>query len=206
MEEKYVCVQEAMSTHLLKQEEKTNKLAIMLPGAGYTTKAPLLHFSTGLFYNEGYDILHVNYTYNQEELAQLKAQDFITGVERAVEAELDGRHYDSVYVVAKSLGTIALSSMVRDKKFSSTMKAVWLTPLINKDEVFDAMMNSVYKSLCVIGDQDPYYSKKRIDELKSHDTMTCKVIPGANHGLQLDHDVMKSIDLLKEVMEEIKKF
>jgi hypothetical protein len=49
---------------LIEQKEKTNNLVIVLPGAGYTTQAPLLHFTTGLFYKKGFDVLHINYTFS----------------------------------------------------------------------------------------------------------------------------------------------
>ncbi|WP_240338467.1 hypothetical protein [Peribacillus alkalitolerans] len=52
---------------LIEQKEETNHLVIVLPGAGYTTQSPLLHFTTGLFYTKGFDVLHINYTYNRQE-------------------------------------------------------------------------------------------------------------------------------------------
>lgn len=61
---------------MIEQKEKTNNLAIVLPGAGYTTQAPLLHFTTALFYNKGFDILHINYKYNSQELSVLSEEDF----------------------------------------------------------------------------------------------------------------------------------
>ena len=51
---------------LLMNETESNNLAILLPGAGYTVQAPLLHYSTGVFINKAYDVLHSNYQYNDK--------------------------------------------------------------------------------------------------------------------------------------------
>ncbi|MEK5068701.1 hypothetical protein [Sporosarcina sp. FSL K6-1508] len=48
---------------MLGKSEGSKNLAIILPGAGYTTQAPLLHYSTGVF-------LHflVGFTANRAQL------------------------------------------------------------------------------------------------------------------------------------------
>ena len=46
---------------LLSNNESSNSLVIMLPGAGYSAQAPLFHYSTGVFLNKSFDELQVNY-------------------------------------------------------------------------------------------------------------------------------------------------
>jgi hypothetical protein len=73
---------------LLEQKEETNNLAIVLPGAGYTTQAPLLHFTTGLFYNKGFDVLHINNTFSREELSDLNGKDFARDIQLTIDAKV----------------------------------------------------------------------------------------------------------------------
>jgi len=61
---------------LIEQNDETNSLVIVLPGAGYTTQAPLLHFTTGVFYSKGFDVLHINYKFSREEMPALNERDF----------------------------------------------------------------------------------------------------------------------------------
>lgn len=42
---------------VLSTDEHASKLAIMLPGAGYTAQAPLFHYSTGVFLQKSVDVL-----------------------------------------------------------------------------------------------------------------------------------------------------
>lgn len=51
---------------LLITKEDSKDIAILLPGAGYTGQAPLLHYSTGVFLHKSFDVLQVNYFYNDK--------------------------------------------------------------------------------------------------------------------------------------------
>ena len=60
--------------------------------------------------------------------------------------------YENSFIMGKSLGTIAMNSVLNRMEFMEA-KAIWLTPLIQLDEVFSAMAASNHKGLCFIGDQ-----------------------------------------------------
>lgn len=190
---------------LIEQKEETKNLVIVLPGAGYTTQAPLLRFTTGLFYNKGFDVLHINYTYNRQELSELHEEDFTRDVQLVIDHAIKNKNYNNYYIVAKSVGTIALSNLLNHTMFKEA-KVVWLTPLLQKDVVFNAMVNSDHKGLCMIGDKDSCFIVERFESLKNNPNLLLKVINGGNHSLELDEDPIKSIDLLKSVMIDISEF
>ncbi|AYA76128.1 alpha/beta hydrolase [Bacillus sp. Y1] len=190
---------------LIEQKEETKNLVIVLPGAGYTTQAPLLRFTTGLFYNKGFDVLHINYTYNRQELSELHEEDFTRDVQLVIDHAIKNKNYNNYYIVAKSVGTIALSNLLNHTMFKEA-KVVWLTPLLQKDVVFNAMVNSDHKGLCMIGDKDSCFIVERFESLKNNSNLLLKVINGGNHSLELDEDPIKSIDLLKSVMIDISEF
>jgi hypothetical protein len=190
---------------LIEQREATNRLVMILPGAGYSTQAPLLHFSTGLFYANGFDVLHINYSFSRQEMAELKEEDFARDVQHAFEAGINKKKYSQYVIVAKSVGTIALSYLL-DHPILKDVKLVWLTPLLQRDDVFHSMVNCDKEGLCVIGDQDPCYLEERYEKLKSNPKLTLKLVDGGNHSLELDQQPITSIDCVKDVMTSIQMF
>jgi hypothetical protein len=190
---------------LIEQKNETNNLVIVLPGAGYTIQAPLLHFTTGLFYSKGFDVLHINYTFNRQEMSALNEVDFTRDVQLAIDEAIKSKEYSNYYVVAKSIGTIALSHLLNNTMFKDA-KVVWLTPLLQKDDVFNAMVNSDHRGLCIIGDKDTCFIVDRFETLKNNDNLILRVVDGGNHSLELDEEPIKSIEILKSVIFEINEF
>ncbi|WP_102272096.1 alpha/beta hydrolase [Cytobacillus massiliigabonensis] len=193
-------------TRLIEQKEDTNNLAIVLPGAGYTTQAPLLHFTTGLFYNKGFDVLHVNYLFSRQEMSVLNERDFARDVQLAIDNAIKDKEYSNYYVVAKSIGTKALSDLL-DNPMLKDAKVVWLTPLLQNDGVFNAMVHSNHKGICIFGENDHFcFIEERFEKLKSNQNLILKVVDGGNHNLELDKEPIKSIELLKSVISDINAF
>lgn len=191
---------------LIEQKEETNNLVIVLPGAGYTTQAPLLHFTTGLFYNKGFDVLHINYSFSRQEMTVLNEGDFARDVLLAIDNAIKDKIYSNFYVVAKSIGTKALSYLL-DNTMLKDAKVVWLTPLLQNDVVFNAMVNGVNKGLCIFGEKDSFcFIEERFEKLKNNRNLILKVIVGGNHSLELDKDPIKSIEILKSVISDIDEF
>jgi hypothetical protein len=190
---------------LIEQKNETKNLVIVLPGAGYSTQAPLLHFTTGLFYSKGFDVLHINYTFSRQEMTVLNGVDFAGDVQLAIDEAIKNKEYSNYYIVAKSIGTIALSHLLNNSMFKDA-KVVWLTPLLQKVDVFNAMVNSDQKGLCIIGDKDTCFIVDRFKTLKNNDNLLLKVVDGGNHSLELDEEPIKSIEILKNVIPEINEF
>lgn len=191
---------------MIEQNEEVNNLVIVLPGAGYTTQAPLLHFTTGLFYTKGFDVLHINYTFSRQEMSVLNERDFGRDVQLAIDNAIKDKKYSSYYVVAKSIGTKALSYLL-DNTMLKDAKVVWLTPILQNDDVFNAMVNSDNKGLCIFGEKDSFcFIVERFEKLKNNQNLILKVVDGGNHSLELDEEPIKSIEILKSVITAINEF
>lgn len=191
---------------LIEQKVEINKLVIVLPGAGYTTQAPLLHYTTGLFYNKGFDVLHINYSFSREEMSSLNERDFAGDVQLAIDNAIKDKTYSDYYVVAKSIGTKALIYLL-DHIMLKNAKVVWLTPLLQNDDVFNAMVDSDHKGLCIFGEKDHFcFIEERFEKLKNNQNLILKVVDGGNHRLEIDKEPIKSIDLLKSVISDIDAF
>jgi predicted alpha/beta hydrolase len=138
---------------LIEQKEETNNLVIVLPGAGYTTQAPLLHFTTGIFYTKGFDVLHINYTFSRQEMATLNEKDLARDVQLAIDKAIKKKKYSNYYIVAKSIGTKVLRYLL-DNTLLKDAKVIWLTPILQNNNVFNTMLNSNNKGLCIFGEKD----------------------------------------------------
>ncbi|MCM3122964.1 MULTISPECIES: alpha/beta hydrolase [Bacillaceae] len=191
---------------LIEQKNETNNLVIVLPGAGYTTQAPLLYYTTALFFNKGFDVLHINYSLNRDEITVLNERNFARDVQLAIDTAINGKTYSQYCIVAKSIGTKALGYMLGDKRLNGA-KLIWLTPLLQNDAVFNAMVNSDQKGLCIIGDNDHYcFIEERFEKLRKNQNLTLKLIGGGNHSLELENDPINSIEILKTVISNINEF
>ena len=188
-----------------KNEKPSNSLAIILPGIGYTTQAPLLHYSRSIFLNKGYDVLQVNYRYIPETFFSMSGEEFTSDVQSVIEKIFINNSYSNYAIIAKSIGTIALSYLL-DKPIFKSATAIWLTPLLKRTEVFNALLNSSNKGLCIIGDKDPIHVPEKFEEIKSNNNINRMLIEGVNHNLEDDTDLIKSLAVLKEVMLKIKEF
>jgi hypothetical protein len=191
---------------LIEQKEATNNLVIVLPGAGYTTQAPLLHFTTGVFYTKGFDVLHINYTFSRQEMAALNERDLARDVQLAIDNATKDKKYSNYYVVAKSIGTKVLRYLL-DNTMLKDAKVVWLTPILQNDDVFNTMVNSNNKGLCIFGEKDSVcFIAERFEKLKNNQNLLLKVVDGGNHSLELDKEPIKSIEVLKSVISVINEF
>lgn len=194
---------------LLRNEENSKNLAIFLPGIGYTVRSPAFHFSEAIFVNKSFDILKVDYRYNDAMYDDFSMEDLTEAIKHDVRTVIDKvlqeNSYEKFYLVGKSLGTIAISAELQRDIFAGA-KAIWLTPLLHKDEVFDAMLASKNEGLCIIGDNDRCFIEDRYNRLLEHPTITSKLYPHVNHSMEYDHDPVGSIDVLKSVLNAIERF
>lgn len=200
---------QAINYSLVLNQDQTRKLAIFLPGIGYTAKSPLFHYTERLLAEQEYDILRINYDYNNPlyneytmaEIEEAVKQD----AKQVIDQVLKGSLYEKFFLVAKSLGTIALANELERKKFKGA-KTVWLTPLIKHHDIFEAMKACQNPALSFIGDKDHYYDRSRMEELQANEELDSHVLKDVNHGMDFIGDPLKSIDVLKDVITDIHAF
>jgi hypothetical protein len=126
-------------------------------------------------------------------------------VNAVIDYVLTNKTYENIYLVGKSIGTIAMISILKRESFKLA-NAIWLTPLIQRDDVFDAMVTSKNRSLCIIGDNDPCYKEERYAKVANNPYMKTKLIPKVNHSLEYSDNTIESINVLRSVIKEIEQF
>lgn len=56
------------------KQDRSNHLAILFPGLGYTVDMPLLYYTTNVLLDMGADVLQVRYTYQTESFQSLSQE------------------------------------------------------------------------------------------------------------------------------------
>lgn len=91
---------------ILSTSKDAESLAIILPGAGYTTQAPLLHYSTGVFLQKSFDVLQVNYQYKDKAYNDFTMEEISEAIKLDVKTVIDdvlnGKTYENYYLIGKS--------------------------------------------------------------------------------------------------------
>lgn len=190
-------------------EKDSNGLMIVLPGVGYTAMAPLLYYSDDLAIMLKADVLKVNYRYNDEEYDDLTQHELVEAirfdVKTVIDAILSEKRYENFYFIAKSIGTIPLCTELGRKEFDQA-KVIWLTPLIHRDDVLQAMVESKQKGLCIIGDEDRVYDKERYEKILGNGRIKSRLVAGAGHALDIEGKPLDSVDLLKSIVVDMEEF
>lgn len=174
--------------------------AIVLPGANYSSQAPVLWYARRAALTAGRSVLAVTDTWGQA------GGDAAAWVDERVEAALDHvRRQDAQpVVIGKSLTSLAARLTARER-----LPAVWLTPLIGaggtevSSVVRAALREATAPMLLVGGTGDAAWDGEFASSLPN---ATVLELPGADHVLEAPDDVAKSLNYLTSVAETISRF
>lgn len=188
-----VTVQNRFHVH----EPEADKLMVILPGRGYTVNHPVLFHLDHMAYENGFDVLPVQYGFQvsgnlDPSQIPLLAQD----VELAT-AEVLRRGYREICVVGKSLGTPLAVDLARRVE-AERVSQILLTPI-------GAAMKTAgdIRTLAIIGTADPLYAPELV---KNSDTTTWRVYENLDHGLIDKDDWHYSLDSLQAIIAACEAF
>jgi dienelactone hydrolase len=202
---------EPVAHTFFQQEDQTRHLAILLPGAGYTAYMPLIYYPMRLLLALGADALRVEYMYlGREDYAALPPAERLRwlfgDVTAAYRSAVAQRLYQQVTLVGKSLGTLAMGHLLTTEAELPLVQAVWLTPLLWNDRLRAQIQQAKPRSLFAIGTADAHYNEAHLAELQAATHSDAVVIDGANHSLEIEGDVMQSLQALEQVMHAFQAF
>ncbi len=175
----------------------SERRAVVLPGVAYSPDAPLLEFGRLALLQHGWTVRQVWW----DPPGTDDAAAWVRGrLEAAVTAESATEPpLNQLLVMAKSLGTLGATSQ------TPIDAAIWLTPLLTDAGCAAAIQRRALDSVpqLLVGGTD--------DELWSSQTahgLGCEVleIPGADHGLAIPGDAVRTAQLHVEVTAGIDRF
>jgi len=177
------------SIHLKGDPERC---VVILPGVRYFSQAPLLWFAREAAQAAGWSVREVT------ERAPAGEEPFAWMRDRAARA-LDLAETGTVAVVGKSLASAA-AALVGERG----LPAVWLTPLLIRPEVVEALAAVTAPTLAVGGTADASWTDG--PPLRPSAALEVLELEGLDHSLQVPGDVGASLDALRQVTERIGAF
>ncbi|MBO4337908.1 MAG: alpha/beta hydrolase [Lachnospiraceae bacterium] len=189
------------------EKNEAGKIAIILPGIGYTPDMPLLYFGRDLLMLAGYtDCRKVVFSYPGKASIKGNAQKMKEAAEKLYDmaseslSDIDFSRYDDVFFVSKSIGTvIAAAYAERNNLNSKRIRHVLYTPL---EYTFDYHPKN---AIGFTGTADPWVEHESVMSLASREGIEMNVYEGADHSLKV-RDPMRDIDILKDVITKTKTF
>jgi hypothetical protein len=173
---------------VIQHEGDPARCAVLLPGVRYFSQAPLLWFAREAAQARGWSVVEV------DERAPADQEPFAWMREQAQRA-LDATDAELTVVVGKSLGSVA-APMVSGP-------AVWLTPLLVRPEIVEALASASAPALLIGSRDDSTWSD---GELPDNPALEVLELDGLDHSLQVKGDPLASLDVLRTVTDRTGAF
>ncbi|GAA3581950.1 hypothetical protein GCM10022419_074380 [Nonomuraea rosea] len=176
-----------------RHEGDPGRVAVLLPGQGYTAARPLLHFARAVLVQHGWSVQEIWWDAPIGPSVEDREKWVVDQARQALDAEDAGR----VLLVGKSLSTFA-APLAADRG----LPAIWLTPLIALGGVLEGLRRSEAPTLLVGGTGDRSWDG---DVVRTLDHPYVE-IPDADHGLEIHGDAVGSVQILKDVTAAMSGF
>ncbi len=180
-----------------------NKLAILIPGIGYTNDKPLLYYTSYLLRRRGYDIKKISFTgfpdgvFNDEKKMMQCFEIALNQTSKALE-DIPFCDYMDVLFVSKSIGT-SVAAFITSKE-NIPARHVFLTPL--EKSLSFAKPGS---GIAFTGTSDPWADYEEIKTACSKKKIPLTIIENANHSLETG-DINFDLDTLRLILGRIEEY
>ncbi|UCH03844.1 MAG: hypothetical protein JSW05_09650 [Candidatus Thorarchaeota archaeon] len=192
-------------------EERSDRLAVVFPGRGYTAQAPLLYYTISSLLHNGINVLSIDYQYIDNPVFESLERDeqmkwLYDDVESAYEVALDEVESRLEILVGKSLGTIAIGRILDSCPESTACKVIWHTPLLLMPEVTQQIEKHRPESIFVIGTADPHYDENILARLVEATNGEAVVVDDANHAMEVPGGVNDSLWAMERIVDSVGEF
>ncbi|MFI1105194.1 alpha/beta hydrolase [Streptomyces melanogenes] len=173
-----------------------DRVAVVVPGVGYSPARPLLHFARSILLQHGWTVQELWWQI-PERFSQFSVDDRIDWVERQVTEAVDAEAGACRLLIGKSLGSLACG-IAADRSIPAT----WLTPVLTIDHVTAALQRATEPTLLIGGGADKLWDSQVARSL-GHEFLE---VPSADHGLELADDAGGSVEILRQVVSRLDRF
>lgn len=186
-----------IAAQLFTQDQKSKKLALVFPGAGYSYREPLLRFGIQVLLKKGYQVLALDKIYGDDPnwrslKSEQEARKVVEDDTVEIIAQIKTRFPNEPDVLfGRSLGTYAIACLVT-RDLVHPKQIVWQTPALGSH--WSVMRECKIPGFGILGTADFYY-QQAIESLPKDRI----VIDGADHGMEISGDPIRSIEVLKKV-------
>jgi pimeloyl-ACP methyl ester carboxylesterase len=166
------------------------RLAVLVPGMRYTAQAPLLAYARLAVERHGAQTRAIHWSPPRLE----RVAEEVAWVRAEVADALDT---DRALIIGKSLGSLA-AGLVAERNLA----AVWLTPLLRRPEVVEAIAEAERPPLLVGGTGDRTWDGAVARRLSPH----VLEIPDADHALYVPGPVSDTAAVAGRVADAVEEF
>jgi hypothetical protein len=179
-------------------EGDPERVGLLLPGVGYAPDRPLLHFARGVLVSLGWTTQEVWWT--QAPPGQREEQR--DWVDAQLLTALSAESAPQVIVVGKSLGTLG-ARVAADRK----LPAIWLTPLLNREEMVADLRRASAPTLLVGSTGDRTWVPRVVRDLERDCPLIAYLeFENVDHALETKVDPVHSVEVLKRVVQAMERF
>lgn len=152
---------------------------ILLPGASYSTQAPLLWFAAEIGRARGWSVLEARTHWNGD------------GDALAWGPDLARRCLAAPFIAGPVLIGKSLASLAAGVAAEQSIPAVWLTPLLDEPAFVTALAKAASPTLLVGGDADACW---RPEAIPRSPNIEATAVPDVDHGFSSSRGVSASIE------------
>ena len=171
------------------------RLAVVLPGASYSIRQPLLHYTVQVLLTQGYQVLAFDKLYSEDpNWLSLKTEDealkVVESDSKMIFEEIRSRFPQGIYTLCgRSLGTYAIACAL-EQDLVQPAQIIWQCPALR--EKWSAMQS--IGGFAIIGTADPKF--KEAEPFLPAESL---IVEDADHAMELQ-DPVASIDVLASVI------
>lgn len=189
-----------------------SKIAVLVPGIGYTCDRPLLYFAGKLAQNSGYQIIRLGFRHlggkknligNEKKMKKvfehaLEQTDEQLDIDELTKAE-------EVFFISKSVGTVVAAAYEAGhrKKFAAAgtdVRHIYFTPVAG---TFAFMRPE--SGIAFHGTSDPWVEHALVVNACREKNVPLYITDNANHSLETG-DVMEDLETLRKTMQIVAAF
>ena len=194
----------------IQQVEPGEGLALIYPGLRYSCDKPLLHYTTEILLDLGFDVLQLWADYDNPEFqGASQAEQTVQLIEDGkalLQAGIQSNSYSNLILAGKSLGTLTMAFILSEKLKIPKLKTIWFTPLFYLPPVSKTVLELNDPAFVAGSKADHTFDSVTVKQLPEKANIEFHVIENANHSLEVPGDPLRSTQILSSLMEELVEF
>lgn len=194
----------------IQQEIPGKKIALLYPGLRYSCDKPLLHYTTEILLDRGFDVLQLWADYDNPEFQSFsQAEQTVQLIEDGkalLQAGLKSSSYSELILVGKSLGTLTIAFILSQGVNFPEIKTIWFTPLLYLPPVSQSVLELTGPVFIAGSQADQTFDYPASSQLSEKPNIIMNIIEDADHSLEIPGDPIRSTQILSSLMANLLEF
>lgn len=199
----------AVSNRFFRQKSVPKTLAVLFPGLWYSCDMPLLFYPMKLLLQHGAEVLQIHTDYTIPTFQNSRPEErepwLAADSRAALQTGLAQGNYTNLVLVGKSIGTLALASLL-GSHFDQNALLIWLTPLLRQPALVKAASQYKGPALFIAGTGDGTYDPDALAQIQQTTAAEALLVEGADHSLEIPNDLNQSVAQLSQMIKTMDDF